>query len=384
MTGRRSLGLVVGREVREATRRRSFWIIAGLVLLGSTAAVVLPEIVGGDGSSYTVGIVGDDDDLLENLESAGESLDAEVDVQPMADVEDARGAVSDDRADLAVVVGPAPQVIARSGEAEELVAVTQQALAVQALLDRLAEAGLSETEVVEVLDVPPVPVVRLDTENESRRGSAAIISIVLYLILLMLTIQVATGVAIEKANRISEVLLAIVRPGALLFGKVIGVGLIGAATLLVAAVPVVVKLVAGGSLPAGLPAAVAGGAAWFLLGVALYLTIAGALGALVERQEEAGTVMAPLSIVLIASYLVGQSAADTPLGAVMAVFPLSAPLVMPSRIAIGAASTPEILLSLALSVAAVVVAARVGATIYRRAVVQTGQRLTVREALRSA
>jgi len=384
VTGRRSLGLVVGREVREATRRRSFWIIAGLVLLGSTAAVVLPEIVGGDGSSYTVGIVGDDDDLLENLESAGESLDAEVDVQPMADVEDARGAVSDDRADLAVVVGPAPQVIARSGEAEELVAVTQQALAVQALLDRLAEAGLSETEVVEVLDVPPVPVVRLDTENESRRGSAAIISIVLYLILLMLTIQVATGVAIEKANRISEVLLAIVRPGALLFGKVIGVGLIGAATLLVAAVPVVVKLVAGGSLPAGLPAAVAGGAAWFLLGVALYLTIAGALGALVERQEEAGTVMAPLSIVLIASYLVGQSAADTPLGAVMAVFPLSAPLVMPSRIAIGAASTPEILLSLALSVAAVVVAARVGATIYRRAVVQTGQRLTVREALRSA
>jgi hypothetical protein len=42
------------------------------------------------------------------------------------------------------------------------------------------------------------------------------------------------------------------------------------------------------------------------------------------------------------------------------------------------------MLSLALSVAAVVVAARVGATIYRRAVVQTGRRLTVRDALRAA
>ena len=54
-------------------------------------------------------------------------------------------------------------------------------------------------------------------------------SIVLYLLLFMLMIQVANGTAIEKANRISEVLLAIVRPGALLFGKVIGVGIIGLA-----------------------------------------------------------------------------------------------------------------------------------------------------------
>ena len=45
---------------------------------------------------------------------------------------------------------------------------------------------------------------------------------------------------------------------------------------------------------------------------------------------------------------------------------------------------PRSLLSLALGVAAVVVAARVGATIYRRAIVQTGRRLKVREALRPA
>ena len=51
----------------------------------------------------------------------------------------------------------------------------------------------------------------------------------------MLMILVANGVAIEKANRISEVLLAIVRPGPLLFGKVIGVGLVGIATLAIAA-----------------------------------------------------------------------------------------------------------------------------------------------------
>ena len=54
----------------------------------------------------------------------------------------------------------------------------------------------------------------------------------------MLMIGVANGTAIEKANRISEVLLAIVRPAALLFGKVIGVGVIGILTILAGAIPV--------------------------------------------------------------------------------------------------------------------------------------------------
>ena len=49
-------------------------------------------------------------------------------------------------------------------------------------------------------------------DDSDRQASAAILSLVLYLILLLLMIQVASGVAIEKANRISEVLLAVVKP----------------------------------------------------------------------------------------------------------------------------------------------------------------------------
>jgi ABC-2 type transport system permease protein len=264
------------------------------------------------------------------------------------------------------------------------VAISQQALATQAVIDRLGDAGLSDEQVAQVLDGPRVEEVRVDTQSESRRGTAAVIAIVLYLLLLMLTIQVANGVAIEKANRISEVLLAIVRPSALLFGKVVGVGLVGFLTLLVGATPVLVKQAVGGSLPAGLPTAIAAGSAWFVLGLALYLTIAGSLGALVERQEEAGAAVAPLTFILIGSYLVGQSAADTTLGAVLAVFPLSSPLVMPSRIAIGAATPGEIAASLVVGLLTVGLVVRFGSTIYRRAIVRTGRRLSVREALRPA
>jgi ABC-2 type transport system permease protein len=165
---------------------------------------------------------------------------------------------------------------------------------------------------------------------------------------------------------------------------VIGVGVMGILPRLAALRPGLIMFGLGGCLPAGLPAAIGGGAAWSVLGVALYLTMAGALGALVERQEEAGTAMAPLTMVLVASYLVGQAAADTTVGQVLAIFPLSSPLVMPPRIATGAASTAEMAVSLVLLVATLVLVGRVGATVYRRAIVRTGRRLRVREALRAA
>jgi ABC-2 type transport system permease protein len=58
-------------------------------------------------------------------------------------------------------------------------------------------------------------------------------------------------------------------------------------------------------------------------------------------------------------------------------------MVMPSRIAVGAASGAEMAVSLALGLTAIVVVARLGSVVYRRAIVRTGRRLKVREVLRS-
>jgi ABC-2 type transport system permease protein len=194
---------------------------------------------------------------------------------------------------------------------------------------------------------------------------------------------VASGVAIEKANRISEVLLAVVRPTALFFGKVVGVGLAGLAGLAVGGIPVAVKAVASGDLPAGLGSAVAGGLPWMLLGLVLYLTTAGALGALVERQEEVGSVLMPLSLLLIATYVVAQSAAGGGFGSVLAIFPYTSPIVMPVRLALGDASAGEIVASLAVGVVTVAFALRLGAAVYRRGIVHTGRRLHLGEVLRT-
>ena len=383
MSERRALALVVGRELREATRRKTFWIVIGVALLASTAAVTLPAVLGDSRTTYDVVVVSGDQALHDELIDTGRVLDADIELTTTSSVDEARRAVDDGKASIAVLGGDRPSIVVKAGENEQIVALAQQVLARRIQAAGLMAAGLSPSQVATAMAQPAVPVDERKADSESRRGSASIISIALYLILLMLTIQVANGTAIEKANRISEVLLAIVRPAPLLFGKVIAVGLVGFLTLAAGVAPVLIKLSVGGDLPAGLPSAIGAGAAWFVLGAALYLTIAGALGALVERQEEAGSAAAPLSIILVGSYLVGLSAPDSSLGAVLAVLPLTSTLVMPSRIAMGVASPASIIASLVLASIAVVLAVRVGAGVYRRAIVRTGRRVKLKDVLRA-
>ena len=158
------------------------------------------------------------------------SLDVEVELSSADSMPSASQQVADDEVDVAIVVGGQPTVIAEQDRADSFVATVQQVVGVQALAGAArGEGARARRRSGRRCRTRRPKVVRLDQDRSSRQASAAIVATLLYLLLLMLMILVANGVAIEKANRISEVLLAIVRPGPLLFGKVIGVGLVGIA-----------------------------------------------------------------------------------------------------------------------------------------------------------
>lgn len=377
--------LVARRELREELRRKTTWIVGGLLLVGSTAAMVVPEIVGDDGTpTYEVVLVEGSSELREALKDAIDEIDATVDLSSAPSAAAAITRVEHGQADIGVVSGEPHAILARADEHERLVGAVYQALAADAARHRLRSLGLSDDVASSVLRAPEVTLTEVEPGAADRRAAAGVLSFAVYVLLFMLLMQVATGTAIEKSNRISEVLLGIVRPSALLFGKVLGVVAGAMLILSCGAVPVLVKLIVGGDLPAGLGAALLGGGAWFLLGVGLYVVLAGALGALAERQEEVSALVTPLNVVILASYAVGSTSPESPLAQVLAYIPLSAPMVMPSRIAVGAASAGEMALSLFLCMIAVVLAVRFGSIVYRRAIVRTGRRLKLREVLRGA
>lgn len=378
------LGLVAGREVREALRRKTFWIVVAVLAAGSIAALVLPDVVGDDGpTTYQVGVVGGSPDLQAAIRSSVRNLDGRADIIDLADETAARTAVDDDTADVAVLAdADPPNVVVKADQHVQLVGAVQQAIGVDALIGRLEAAGLSRAEAQDILQTPSARVEELHADSASRKGASFVVSLVLYVLLLTLMMQAANGTAVEKSNRISEVLLAIVRPGALLFGKVLGISIIGVLTVAAAMVPVVVKLGLGGDLPAGLGPAAASGAAWFVLGLFLFLTLAAALGSLVERPEEAGSAVMPLMAMLIGTFVVVQGGVDTTLGTVLAYLPFTSALMEPARLAQGVSSPGEIVGSLAIGLVALAFAMRIASTIYGRAIVRTGRRLKVGEVLR--
>ena len=195
-----------------------------------------------------------------------------------------------------------------------------------------------------------------------------------------------TGVTREKESRVVEVLLAVIRPINLLAGKIAG---IGAAALMHAAVLIVVAFAATRIVGADIAADVrlsdiVVAVAWFLLAYALYCSALAAAGSLCARVEDAQGVSFPILLPLLFAYLVSFTAVDgaSTLLWVLAFIPPTAVLAMPTLWAIGAAPLWTMLVSMALTVVAIVLVARVAAKIYERSVLHTGRKLSWREAFR--
>lgn len=103
----------------------------------------------------------------------------------------------------------------------------------------LEQEGLSGEEARRALLAPPLPVETLDADAEDREERefiALAITLLLYGQLLTYGFWVAIGVVEEKSSRVVEILLSAIRPRQLLAGKVLGIGLLGAAQLLLVVV----------------------------------------------------------------------------------------------------------------------------------------------------
>jgi len=278
-----------------------------------------------------------------------------------------------------------PVLLRVEGTPEDLVAALGQASVLASTRSQLAEAGLSEQEVSAVLSTPPPEEVVLDDEEEGRGAVTYFVSLVLYLALLMGGMGVATGVAVEKSSRIAEVLVTTVRPAHLLAGKVLGIGLSTLFLILAAAVPYSIAVLAGAvDVPTAVAGEVLGAVGWFVLGYGIYATAFACLGALVDRQEDLGGAIGPLTTALIVAYLASiqaQSAPNSTVAVVTSYVPLSSPMVMPVRMAAGEVGPAEVALSVAIAVATLLVLVRLGGTIYRRALLRGGRRLKLREVL---
>jgi ABC-2 type transport system permease protein len=389
MTGVWQAWLVARREMRERSRSRAFQASVAFLIVGVAAMLILPALLK-TSSAREVGVTGAAPAALAAA-IAGQAQAAGITarVHPYATLSAGEQAVRQGQVD--VLVAGARRLEWKGQPDEQLKAVVTGAIQLATVRERAAAAGISPGALAALLT--PVPVANVQLGSVAGRSPGDEMAVIVMTGVLFFGISVfgqmvLTGVLEEKASRVVEVLLARIPPRTLLAGKIAGIGLLGLAQIGVTALAALAAVAAVHSIdiPAVRGSVLAWALVWFVLGYALYATVYGALGSLGSRVEDAQSVAAPVMVVMVVAYFatfvtIGQPGSD--LARAISYFPLTAPMAMPDRIAMGATTWWEPVIAAMITLAATAGLVQLAGRVYTRAILHSGPALSLRDVCRT-
>ncbi len=390
-TDRGTWRLVARRDFWVRIRERSF-LISTLINIGVISILVLARASSavGSGPSFDLGSVGSSS-IATGASQLGRDAQPPIPIEVHAfpDQAAANAALRDGSVD-AVVVGN--ELIGFSDIPDVLSSLVQASArnsAVTAMLDR---HHVAQNERDAANDPTPLTLAVLQPAPPHRSENAAVAFVgvlLLYGQLFGYGIWVASGVIEEKASRVVEMLLSAIRPKQLLLGKIIGIGALGLAQLIVISSFAIGLAFATNAIDVSSSAFGAAGLVigWFILGFAFYATLFAAAGSLVTRMEELQNVIVPINLTILVSFFISIGALQDPNGrlqVIASILPTSSALAMPVRIVLGAAPAWQIAVSLVALVGSTVLLVPFAARLYSGAVLRTRGRVRIREAWRSA
>ncbi len=378
--------LVARRGLLETVRSKTFRVVTGVLLLAAVVSVAVPVVLSGRTTTYTLATVGPAPaPMRATLTAAARHGDFAVQYLARPDGAQVRTAVVDGDATAGLVGDTLYTSVRGSGV---FAAVVSQAVVAQETARLLAAAGLDEAQVAAVAAVrPPEQVAVGGALDEGRAGVGFAVGIVLYIAITMAGTAIATTVATEKSARISEVLLAVLRPSQALVGTVLAVGVVTLGQLLLLATPLAVTsaFTDAVSLPSATGGDLALGVAWFVLGFGLYAFAFAATAALVDKVTDVSGATTIVTMTLVLAYLAAilQATRDDVVSTALSIFPVTAPLSMPIRWASGQVPVYQLVLAMTLTAATVAVVLVLASRLYGRALLITGHRVRFRELRRT-
>jgi ABC-2 type transport system permease protein len=210
---------------------------------------------------------------------------------------------------------------------------------------------------------------------------------ILYVVILMSATLLLNSVTDEKKNRVMEILLVSVSPRQLLAGKIVGLGIMGLVQALIWVGTSYTMLRASGrtlNLPAEyqLPVSLlVWGIVFFLLGYAVYASLMAGLGALAPNLQAASQATFMVIWPLVLPMLFVVSLIEDTHGALatgFSLFPLTAPVAMITRLAVGGVPLWQPVLSAGLLLITAILTIRAVSAMFHAQTLLSGQPLSVR------
>ncbi|GGL36136.1 ABC transporter permease [Phycicoccus endophyticus] len=376
--------LVARREIVVKITDRAFLIgtLVTLLLIGGLMGYQVWDA--GRTATYTVAATSDVRPVADRLASDAPSLDEQVavEVDAVADDAAARAAVRSGDADAWLHRGDDGWVLTTDSEEKgALTRVTQDVVRDVALEEQAADLGTT-VQRLRAGSTVTTALLRGDAEQSQLAGGVAYaFAFLFYVATLTFGITLANSVVEEKQSRVVEIIATSVPVRQLLIGKVVGNSVLAIAQMLLYAGVGLVGLsfTPYASLVPGVGGPVAWFVAFFVAGFVALAALWAVAGALASRVEEVQSTATPLTFLVLAVFLGALLVTGTARTVLSFVPPFSAVL-MPTRLLEGDATWWQAVLAFALLLAAaggVVVAAE---RLYRRSLLQTGGKLSMRQA----
>ena len=277
------------------------------------------------------------------------------------------------------------QLTSESSEQGSLTDVVEVVVQQQVLADNAAEVGTT-VESLQAGSTVTTAFLRGDAEKAGVAEAVGFVFVFLfYFAALVFGMQLASSVIEEKQSRIVEIIAAAIPVRHLLAGKVLGNTALAVIQLMVYLVVGLVGL-SFTSYKSYVPA-LSGPTAWFigffLAGFIALACLWAVAGSLASRTEDLQATSTPLTMLMLVMFFGGLSLDGRAQVIASFVPPVSA-VVMPKRILAGGVEWWEPLLALGLLAAFAAVTVWIGERLYRRALLQTGGRVSLRQAWSAA
>jgi ABC-2 type transport system permease protein len=382
--------LVMNREIVARALNRTFLvgIAVSLVLLAAVAA-----FIGWQGSRtevHTVAVISADTTAVAAVETATtlaaqEYANIEVGVLEVPDEAAARNALESGDADAWLRPDDLGWTLAGLGEPDasltRLVAagVEQEVVSVNA-----AAVGTSVAELTAGAELSTEQLEPGAIQPEVLFLASFAMGLLFFLGAMGSGFMIASSVVEEKQSRLVEIMATAVPLRQLLAGKILGNSVIALAqTLLFASVGLIA--VAFTPVASALPAlstSLIWFVAFFTVGFLALAALYAVAGALASRAEDVQHTSTPMTMVIVAVYFVAFSASGT-FATVLSYVPITSVVTMPVRVLAGEAAWWEPVISLVILAAFAGAAVLVCERAYRGALLQTGGRLSWRQAMRA-
>lgn len=383
--------IVLARELSTKFLTKAFWLST---LLFALLSVVLPLVMGGeDDQNMRLGHTAEGASVATQVQALGGETVELVEVDDRAAGE---SAVTEDDVDAVLVPkgNSSPEVLVNEDLDPQLGSLLQSTLQDQALRQVALDSGASPGQVTDAERSAVLDVVTLGSSGSDGVGGLMVglgFGIAAAVVVLLWGIPLATDVMQEKASRVVEILLSSIRPWQLLAGKVVATTVIGLTQL-----GVILAATWGGLALSGSAFAVDDlsfsqtltGLACIILGIITCSTLMAGLAARVERQEDLSSALQPamcvtLAPVAAAIYGVFEFPESGWLDA-LSVAPVFNTFVMPARMAVETVPAWQLIAAIVIAVATSVACFAVAGRVYSGAVLRSGGRVGLREALRSS